>query len=35
MINLGKNCTDGVEEFLIPNEEHLSTLMGISAQYTI
>ena len=22
MISLGKNCTDDVEDFLIPNEEH-------------
>jgi len=32
MISLGKNCTDEVEDFLIPNEEDLSTLMVISAQ---
>ena len=32
MISLGKNWTNGVEDFLIPNEEHVSTLMVISAQ---
>ena len=32
MISLGKILTDEVEDFLIPNEEHLSILIVISAQ---
>ena len=32
MLSLGKNCIGEVEDFLVQNQEHLSTLMLILAQ---